>query len=208
MAFVTTSEDTTISVCWSCKGPVASGLPFCPTCEAVQPPGQVDHFARLGVTRCFTVDDGQLESRYLALQRRLHPDRFATRSARQRALSMQQATSLNEAYESLRSPLRRAEYLLSLAGGGRDAAASESDPEVLVEAMEDREALAEADTTDAIAAIQGDVAARRETVLAALAGAFDEDRHGEARRLATRLAYLDKLVGEARARRATLAEAS
>ena len=207
MAFVTTSEETTISACWSCKGPVASGLAFCSTCEAVQPPGQVDHFARLGVKRCFAVDDDQMEKRYLALQRRLHPDRFATRSARERALSMQQATSLNEAHDSLRSPLRRAEYLLSLAGAGRETAASESDPEVLVEAMEDREALAEADTTDAVGAIQGDVAARRETVLAALAGAFDKDRLAEARRLATRLAYLDKLVGEARTRRAALAEA-
>lgn len=208
MALVTTSEQTTISACWSCKGPVASGLPFCATCEAVQPPGQVDHFARLGVDRRFTVDDDQLGKRYLALQRRLHPDRFVTRSARERALSMQQATSLNEAYESLRSPLRRAEYLLSLAGGERDGAVSESDPEVLVEAMEDREALAEADTADAVGAIQGDVAGRRETVLAALAGAFDNHRLGEARRLATRLAYLDKLVGEARARRAVLAQAS
>ena len=53
---------------------------------------------------------------YFALQRDLHPDRFATRSARERAISMQQSTTVNEAYRTLKAPLARAEYLLALAG--------------------------------------------------------------------------------------------
>lgn len=179
---------------------MASGLAFCETCQAVQPPGQVDHFARLGLARAFALDVAELESCYLALQRRLHPDRFASRGARERALSMQQATSLNDAYQTLRSPLRRAEYLLALAG----VAASESDAEVLMEALEDREALAEADDVGA-SALAETAGKRREACIAALATAFDRGRLGEAGQLSGRLAYLDKFINEARTRRVTVA---
>ncbi len=179
---------------------MASGLAFCETCQAVQPPGQADHFARLGLARTFALDGAKLESCYLALQRRLHPDRFASRGARERELSMQQATSLNDAYQTLRSPLRRAEYLLALAG----ATAGEDDAEVLMEALEDREALAEAGD-DGVSALAESAAKRRETCIAALAGAFAGGRLSEAAQLASRLAYLDKFIGEVQSRRVAVA---
>ncbi|MDP6953775.1 MAG: Fe-S protein assembly co-chaperone HscB, partial [Alphaproteobacteria bacterium] len=134
----------------------------------MQPPGQADHFARLGLARAFAIDAEELEKRYLALQRRLHPDRFAARGARERELSMQQATSLNDAYQTLRSPLRRAEYLLQLAG----AEAADDDPEVLMEALEDREALAAADPAG-VGALADAASVRRDACVAALAEAFE-----------------------------------
>jgi molecular chaperone HscB len=178
---------------------VASGLAFCETCQAVQPPGQADHFARLGLARAFALDAAELEQHYLALQRRLHPDRFAARGAPERALSMQQATSLNEAYQTLRSPLRRAEYLLALAG----VAAAEDDAEVLLEALEDREALAAAGD-DGVGVLAADVARRREACIVALGEAFAAERMEQAGGLVGRLAYLDKLASEARQRRVAL----
>ena len=107
---------TALAACWSCRGPVPAAESFCPTCKAVQPPGQNDHFARLGFARTYDLDPKLVERRYFELQRRLHPDRFATKSAKERALSQAQATSLNAAYETLMDPLARAVYLLRLAG--------------------------------------------------------------------------------------------
>ena len=66
-----------VSPCWSCRGPVAAEGLFCETCEAVQPPGQADHFARLSLDVSYEVDVSSLDSSYFNLQRRLHPDRFA-----------------------------------------------------------------------------------------------------------------------------------
>ena len=132
--------------CWSC-GAAPGDSPFCAACGAVQPPGPADHFARLGLPRGWEVDPDRLEKRYFALQRALHPDRFAGRSERERALSARQSAALNEAWSVLGDPLRRAEYLLALAGVAVNAetGAAPADPEVLAEAMADREAAMEAE---------------------------------------------------------------
>ena len=143
--------------CWSCKGPVAAQALFCQTCGAIQPPGQLDHFRRLGLEPDFDVDVDIVEKRYLGFQRAIHPDRFATKPAKERALAERQAVALNEAYEVLKDPLRRAAYLLSLKG--LDAAVSKDetvrDPELLMEAMEAREALMEATSIDQLKKFRG-----------------------------------------------------
>ena len=89
---------------------------FCDACGVVQPPGCADHFARLGLARGFAVDPAELEKRYFSCNADCTRNRFANRSAAERALSMQQATTINEAWGVLGDPLRRAEYLLSLLG--------------------------------------------------------------------------------------------
>jgi molecular chaperone HscB len=199
-------ETLAVQTCWSCRGPVAARELFCATCGAVQPPGAADPFTRLGLPRSFTVDGQALQRLYFDLQRKLHPDRFAAKSARERALSQQQAASLNEAYETLKDPLARAAALLRLAGREVkfDGQGTIDDPALLMEAMEMREALADATTAaegDAVLArAQKDVAA----CTADLAAAFDSGDLDKAATLATRLRYLDKLVDEARVRRRNL----
>ena len=59
-----TESDGGIVACWSCRGPVTALALFCHTCGAVQPPRQVDHFARLGLARGFEVDLAELDRRY------------------------------------------------------------------------------------------------------------------------------------------------
>lgn len=191
-----------LQICWSCKGPVVSAAMFCATCGAVQPPGQGDHFTRLGLARDFDVDRGDLDRRYFALQRDLHPDRFATRAAREREISLQQSTSLNGAYETVKSPLRRAEYLLSLNGVTVNAETGNrpTDPDVLMEAMESREALAEAETEAEITALAEQARDNQRHCLDALAAAFRADDLDAAARLAVRLKYLATFTEEARAR--------
>jgi len=75
-----------------------------------------DHFELFGLPVQFTIDTTALETRYHELQREVHPDRFSTAPDVERRVSMQRATRVNEAYQTLKSPLRRAVYILQLRG--------------------------------------------------------------------------------------------
>jgi len=197
------------TACWSCKGPVDATALFCPTCKAVQPPRAVDHFTRLGLPVAFAVDAAELDRRYFAAQRLLHPDRFATRTPRERAISQSQAVALNEAYEALKDPLARATYLLGLKGvsANPDGCHTVNDPTLLMEQMERREALNEAATPEAAAEIAREAASHVRESEAAIARAFASGDLDKAGTETTRLKYLVKLVEEARARKAKLAAA-
>ena len=75
-----------------------------------------NHFELLGLAPCFRVDAGALERAYRALQRSVHPDRFASAGDREKRLALQASARANEAYRTLADPVARAEYLLSLRG--------------------------------------------------------------------------------------------
>jgi molecular chaperone HscB len=203
-ASIAETPGVTPVACWSCGGPVAPEALFCGTCRIVQPPRAIDHFARLGVPQGFRIDLRDLERRYFALQRQLHPDRFATRSARERAISQSQAVSLNEAYDALRAPLARAEYLLSLAGQPIVDDRTIRDPELLMEQMERRETLEEARDAEGVETCIGAAVADSMAIERDIADAFDLRDMGTARRATLRLRYLQRLVDEARARHARL----
>lgn len=64
----------------------------------------------------YEVDTGLLKERYLTLQRKFHPDRYASASAYEQRIAVQSASSVNRAFEVLRTPVKRAQYLLELAG--------------------------------------------------------------------------------------------
>jgi molecular chaperone HscB len=81
-------------------------------------PAPSDYFAVLGVERAWHLDSARLAARHLALSRELHPDRFAQASPRERLMSLERTTALNDAYRTLRDPIRRAEYILRQAGIG------------------------------------------------------------------------------------------
>ena len=166
-----------------------------------------DHFARLGLAPAFGLDAKELERRYFALQRELHPDRFANRPASERALALARASDLNQAYDTLKSPLARAEHLLALKGrpAHREGGPSLEDPALLAEAMEWREELAEAGDEGAVAAVLARAKADIAATETALKGAFDADDLEAAARLTLRLSYLVKLGDEARRRRLRLA---
>ncbi|HEY3132334.1 MAG TPA: Fe-S protein assembly co-chaperone HscB [Acidobacteriota bacterium] len=102
-------------ICWNCRRGI--GEPhFCPYCGKIQPATQSDYFAFLGFARSPKLDLRELEERFHDLSRKLHPDRFFRSSEQERALSMEQSSRLNDAYRTLRNPVLRAEYLLSLYG--------------------------------------------------------------------------------------------
>jgi molecular chaperone HscB len=88
-----------------------------------------NHFELLGLRAGFRVDGDALERAYRELQRSVHPDNFAGASDAQKRLALQASARANEAYRTLRDPVARAEYLLSLRGID---AASEADTRLAV----------------------------------------------------------------------------
>ena len=67
------------------------------------------------------IDAADLEQRYRALSRQLHPDYFQNASAAERRLSLERSSYLNDAYRTLRNPISRIEYLLKLEGLSSEA---------------------------------------------------------------------------------------
>ncbi|MBF0126908.1 MAG: Fe-S protein assembly co-chaperone HscB [Magnetococcales bacterium] len=130
-------------VCWSCRGGTPSGF-FCATCDAILPlDARLDFFRLFALEPTFEVDLVALEVRYRELQKRLHPDFFASRGALERRLSLEHVTRVNEAWQTLTDPLARAGYLLRLEDWKPDHGSS--DLEFLGEVMELRESLEELD---------------------------------------------------------------
>ena len=104
-----------------------------------------NYFELFGLPVTYVMDSGELSERYRDLQRVVHPDRFASGSDQERRLSMQGSTLINEAFQTLKNPVLRAKYLLSLYGADMsDGKESTQDMEFLMEQMELREELAEA----------------------------------------------------------------
>jgi molecular chaperone HscB len=102
------------SSCWSCGSMRAAH--FCSSCGKLQPPVPVDYFSFFGFPRKLNLDAAALEKEFYALSRRLHPDVFGQAADQERAWSLEQSSLLNDAYRTLKDPIKRTEYLLRLEG--------------------------------------------------------------------------------------------
>ena len=76
----------------------------------------MNYFELFSLPRHLQLSTPELEKRFYALSRRLHPDRFAARPAEEQADALARASALNDGYRTLRDPVARTEYLLSLEG--------------------------------------------------------------------------------------------
>ena len=165
----------------------------------------MDHFARLGLPAALELEPVALDRAYFALQRQWHPDRFVAKPAEERARASTQAAALNDAYRTLKDPLSRAVYFaelngVALPGDGKTI----DDPDLLMEAMEAREALHEAITVEAVDRLAAEARDDMKNSLAGLGGLFLRDDKPAIRKALLRLRYLDKFAEEARARRTNL----
>ncbi|HUL59184.1 MAG TPA: Fe-S protein assembly co-chaperone HscB [Anaeromyxobacteraceae bacterium] len=193
--------------CWSCAAEVRAGEPGCPACRRLQPVGrQEDYFSILGLRREYAIEPSEVERRFRELSRRFHPDRFAKAEPRERRLSLDWSTRLNDAYRYLRDWRLRAAYLLKLAGTdvfgeGRTFA----DPEFLEEQLEWREALALAHADGDAARLRGIAGGARERLgrLEAEVARFFEyeewfsDLVVDIARRLSRARYYDNIVADA-----------
>jgi len=94
----------------------------------------------------FGVDLKALHQAQIALQAELHPDRFVTGSAQEKRVSVQKASMVNEAYQTLKEPVKRAHYLLELAGIEKNDNQTTSDASFLMEQISFREEMGECRT--------------------------------------------------------------
>lgn len=120
---MTSTTDT--NLCLSCGKPTAGQL-ACGGCGvATSPPpveGEGDYFSLFGLPRRLALDPGDLAARYYALSRRFHPDLWQDRPPAERQASVRATALVNSAYRTLKDPVRRGLYWLSLHGEslGRD----------------------------------------------------------------------------------------
>jgi molecular chaperone HscB len=155
------------ALCASCGKPLDNPV-FCASCRALQPEASsIDPFRRLGLEPRFAIDAADLESRFLAHSRVLHPDRFTNRPEPERAASLRLSAALNDAVAILRDPLKRADLVLVHLGG--PPSSDRRTPAGFVESMlEAREAVEEAKAAGdraALARVRESVSARRESLL-------------------------------------------
>ncbi|HLK38036.1 MAG TPA: Fe-S protein assembly co-chaperone HscB [Polyangiaceae bacterium] len=151
----------------------------------------MDPFATLGIARRFEVDLSVVEKVHRELSRALHPDRYVGASASERRAALEKAVEVNEAWRTVRDPLRRAEALLELSGAkveeGREP---RPEPEFLLEMLERREELADARQARDLAAVRRlatSVASRGQEVVRSLGAGFTA---GETRTLVPLLGQL------------------
>jgi molecular chaperone HscB len=134
-----------------------------------------DDFQLFGLPRSFALDRSELDTRRRALQGEVHPDRFAAADGAARRAAMQSAVRVNEAYERLKNPIKRAAYLCMLAGVSIDAEDNTSMPVAfLQQQMEWREALDDASTQAEVETLAHALALERQRAYAELAQSIDE----------------------------------
>jgi len=135
-----------------------------------------DDFELFATERRFAQSRPALDARWKALQAEVHPDRFAAEGPSARRVALQWAMRVNEAYERLKDPLKRAAYLCELNGAAVSAEENTAmPPGFLVQQLEWREALDAADSKSAIETLATDVAVQRQAALARLESLLDVD---------------------------------
>lgn len=136
---------------------------------------QADDFELFGLTRQFAQDRAALDARWKTLQREAHPDKFTAQGAAAQRVAMQWSVRINEAYQRLKDPLKRAAYLCELGSAPVNAHNNTAMPTAfLMQQMEWREALDDADTVPALEALQAEVDASRAQLLQQCATLLDE----------------------------------
>jgi len=165
------------------------------------------HFELFELPVSFEIDLQDLSQRYRELQRVVHPDKFVNASDRERRLSVEKTAAINEAYQILKSPQRRARYMLELQSVSFDDEKDTAlDSAFLMEQIELREALSELSQTDdpmaSLNNIMADIKKRIATVLLAIAEGLeqeqlDETQKNSLKQLIHKMQFLNKLQQEA-----------
>ena len=73
-----------------------------------------NYFELFNLPEKFQIDSVKLQENYRSIQKEIHPDRFATSTENEKVQSMIKSTQVNDAYQTLKSPTKRAKYILSL----------------------------------------------------------------------------------------------
>jgi molecular chaperone HscB len=138
---------------------------------------QSNDFELFELPVAFALERAQIDERWKALQREVHPDRHAAADAQTQRQAMQWSVRINEAYQRLKDPLQRAAYLCELHGAPIEAENNTAMPAAfLMQQMEWRESLEAASSMDDVDGLADEVASTRRKLLAELQRTADERR--------------------------------
>ena len=160
-----------------------------------------DHFALFGLPVSYKLDAARLDQAYRDLQSEVHPDKFAQAGEAEQRLSMHWATRVNEAYQTLKRPFERADYLLRLQGiHAMDAGNNAMPMEFLMRHMELSEELADARVARdgaVLDRLEKDLRREARELQACLAEEIDGQRnYPQAAETLRKLRFTDKLLAE------------
>jgi len=159
-----------------------------------------DPFAILGIAKRFSIDEKELEEKYFLLQQQYHPDRFAGKPGVERTMSLNKSMEITNAYQALRSPLQRAQYLLAeqkiFVNGENDNI--KPTEELLMEVMEIREQLSDVKDKIEMKALDDLTEAKRKKSTENLEKNFIAENFQAAAQDAIRLKYFSKIAAEIR----------
>lgn len=163
-----------------------------------------NYFEIFGLPETFDVDTAAIKHRYLDLQQQLHPDRYASATDQEKRISVQMTALINEAFQTLKDPLRRGRYLLQLKGIDTDEEIDTTmDAGFLMQQMELRESLDSACESDnpssELDALAKQVSVAIDERTNRLRGCLSQQGDAalkEARNTVRELQFLEKLVHE------------
>lgn len=140
-----------------------------------------DDFTLFGLPRRFALDRAQLDASWRALQTKVHPDRFAAEGPAAQRMAMQWAVRVNEAYQRLKDPLKRASLLCELGGAPIQAESNTAMPgEFLMQQMQWREALEEAAGPEDVQLLDERIAQDEQALFERVRVALDEQHDASA----------------------------
>ena len=159
-----------------------------------------NHFDLFQLPQQFSVDTGALDSAYRDVQGRVHPDRFVNATDAEKRVAMQWATRANEAYQTLKHPQKRAQYLCELHGVDLQTESNTAMPMAfLMQQMEWRDELGEARAGKDMAALEaldGQLRGERKARLAAVGSQLDAHDFAAAAQGVRALMFLEKFGDE------------
>jgi molecular chaperone HscB len=159
-----------------------------------------NHFDLFHLPARFTLDMAALDAAYHDVQGQVHPDRFVGATDAEKRVAMQWATRANEAYQTLKNPMKRARYLCEQNGVDLQTESNTAMPmDFLMQQMEWREALGEARAgkdVEALDALDEQVKAERKSRLAVVGRELDAGDYQQAAQGVRALMFLDKFGEE------------
>jgi molecular chaperone HscB len=161
--------------------------------------GGVDAFGLLGLPARFDLDARAIEQAFFDKSKDLHPDRFASAPAAERVAALSRSRALNDAYQQIKKPVGRAEYLLARAGVKIGENERIADAAFLMQILELREELAEARAakrTSEVEKLCAEMKKRRADVIGSLAPLFDQQDLAAIKQQLIVLRYLDRYLEE------------
>lgn len=159
---------------------------------------QTNDFELFGLALTFAQDRAGIDARWKTLQKEAHPDKFATHGAAAQRMAMQWSVRINEAYQRLKDPLKRAAYLCELNGAPINAENNTAMPAAfLMQQMEWRESLDDANSVSELEQLDQQVSAARQHILEHCGQLLDSTHdYREAAQQVRALMFIERFAGD------------